>query len=260
LRAREWSKLKKIILNADIVIEVLDARDPYITRCKQLENLVTQLGKKLVLVINKADLVPKEVLDSWKRVLNKEYPTVYISAQKRLGTRHLWRLIKLLATKFPVKVAVVGYPNVGKSTIINVLKGKYSSGTSPLPGFTKTNLKLRVASWLIIFDTPGIIPKGEDEEELVIKGALRPEALEDPINPAIKLIMIALARDPKIIETTYGLRGEDPYELLIKLAKKRGLLLKNEKPNVDEAARIILRDWQRGKLVFYSKPEHYGLK
>ena len=251
--------VRRVIRDADLILEVLDARDPYATRCAKLEQLVRKMGKRLVLVINKADLVPKHVLDSWKKVLSREYPTVYISAKDRLGTRRLWRIIKMNAPRLPVKVAVVGYPNVGKSMIINVLKGRHSTGTSPIPGFTRADLKVRAATWLIVIDTPGVVPPGEDEEELVIKGALRPEALEDPLNPAIKLVELALSRDPRAIERTYGIAEREPYKILQELARRRGFLLKGGELNVDEAARVIIRDWQQGRLVFYSLPKHYDL-
>ncbi|RLF23901.1 MAG: GTP-binding protein [Thermoprotei archaeon] len=254
-----WRKVRRIIEKADLVIEVLDARDPQGTRCPRVERLAINMGKRILLVINKADLVPKEVLEEWKRVLNREFPTIFISARDRLGTRYLWRAIKAYAPKIPVKVAIVGYPNVGKSTIINVLKGRHSVGTSPIPGFTKHTQLVRASSFITVIDTPGIVPLDEDEETLAIKGALRPEALEDPLGPALRLLELALTKDPDVVERVYGIEEHIPLKILEKLARRRGLLLKGGKPNVDEAARIILRDWQNGRLVFYMEPKDYGL-
>ena len=118
--SKHWATIRRVIEEADIVLEVLDARDPYLTRNKKLERLVMEKGKRLILVINKADLVPKEVLEKWKRIFSREFPTIFISARDRLGTRYLWRAIKMYAPKFPVKVAVVGYPNVGKLSLIHI--------------------------------------------------------------------------------------------------------------------------------------------
>ena len=257
--SRYWSIIKKVINEADIVLEVLDARDPYLTRNGRIEKLVLDKGKRLILVINKADLVPKEVLEKWKRVFSRELPTIFLSARDRLGTRYLWRYIKMYAPKFPVKVAVVGYPNVGKSMIINVLKGRHSSGTSPIPGFTKSSLRVRASTNIVVIDTPGVFPPSADERELVLYSALRPEALEDPVVPAIHLIKFALSRDPLVFEKVYGITEKDPIKILSELARKRGLYLKGGQLNIEEVARIIIRDWQRNKLVFFSRPEDYNL-
>ncbi len=180
-------------------------------------------------------------------MLSREHPTIFISARKRLGTRKLWITIKKATNKRPVKVAVVGYPK-GKSTIINILRGRHSTGTSPLLGFTKHKKVVKAA-----------IPIKSSEEELVIKNALAPEGLEDPVPPALKLIEIALKKDPEIFRRTYNVTSLEPTKMLEELAKRRKLYLKRGKLNLEEATRILIRDWQQGKLVFYYTPNDYGL-
>ncbi len=258
---KEWIQVKRVISKADVVLEVLDARDPYRTRCRKIEELAKKLGKKVVLVINKADLVPREVLEKWKFVFQKEYPTIYISAKERLGTRKLWVVIKKVTNKRPVTVAVVGYPNVGKSMIINYLKGRHSVGTSPIPGFTRHTTLVKAATWLKVIDTPGVIPVEKDASavDLVVKGAIRPEELDDPIPYAVEFIEEALKKDIDVFKKTYGIKEKEPLKILEELAKKRGLFLRGGKLNIEEAARIVIRDWQRGELVFYFTPEDYGL-
>jgi len=255
-RVKTWIKVKKVVKNADVVLEVVDSRDPLSTRSKKLEALVMALGKPLIIVINKADLVPREILEEWKNLLEREYPTIYISARERLGTTFLWKAIKRVVprTKDVVVVAVTGFPNVGKSTIINILKGKHTAGTSPIPGYTRDPMRVRVSKWLRVIDTPGVIPLEGDEDELVLRFALSPEKLEDPIPATLKLIKKALSIDPNVFEKTYGVKSREPYKLLEELAERRKLYLKGGKLNVEEAARIILRDWQNGTLVFYVKP------
>jgi ribosome biogenesis GTPase A len=254
-----WSIVKRVVKEADVVLEVVDARDPMATRSRELEKMAAEEGKKLVIVINKADLVPREVLEEWKRVLSREYPTIYVGARERLGTRFLWRIIKRVTGKRPVVVAVVGLPNVGKSTILNVLKGRHSVSTSPVPGWTKHATLARAATWLKVIDTPGVVPRGE-EEELAVRGALRPESLEDPVPAALKLIEVLRRKEPDFLKKYYGVDEGDPLRALEELARRRNLLKKGGEPNVEEAARVLLRDWQSGELAVYFTPEDYGLR
>ena len=253
-----WELVRRAVRDADIVLEVVDARDPMATRSRELEAMAERMGKRLVIVINKADLIPREVLEEWKRVLEREYPTIYVSARNRLGTRWLWRIVRKICGGRPVRIAVAGLPNVGKSTILNVLRGRHSSSTSPIPGWTKSVREARAAKWLRVVDTPGVVPRGS-EDELAIKGALRPEALDDPVPTAIKLIELLKRKDPRVFEKNYGVSASDPISLLEMLARRRGLLLKEGKLNVEEAARILIRDWQQGRLVVYFTPADYGL-
>ena len=257
--SKELRLVKHVIEKADVIFEVVDARDPMATRTSELEKLAKRFRKPLIIVINKSDLVPRKVMEKWRKVLSKEYPTVYLSARERLGTRMLWKIAKkVMGDKGTVTVAVVGLPNVGKSTIINMLRGRHSAGTSPVPGYTKSDKTVRASTWLKVVDTPGIIPKGE-EEELVIRSALRPESLEDPVPPAMRLIERLKAKDPKVFRRVYGVDDDNAYTLLEKIARRRGLLLKGDKLDVEGAARIVIRDWQTGKLTVYFTPEDYGL-
>jgi len=92
-----WRRVRSVLEMSDLVLEVIDARDPVETRNRRLEDLVNRLGKSLMMVINKADLVPMEVLKEWRRFLERDYPTVFISARDRLGTRKLIVNIKRYA-------------------------------------------------------------------------------------------------------------------------------------------------------------------
>ena len=248
-----FSKFLKSIKDADVILEVLDSRDPLGTRCIKLEKILK--NKRIILVLNKGDLVPFEVLKRWKKALEDKYPVVFISAKKRLGLSRLWNILrKYKNSKKMIKVAVIGYPNVGKSTIINILKGKYSASTSPVAGWTKHIQLFRATRWLRVLDTPGII--SVNEKYMVNTGfILSPKALKNPILYAIKLLNIGLKKDPDIIKKTYNIDEKDPEKILSILAIRRGFLGKGGKVIIDEAARTIIRDWYNGKLVFYFKPE-----
>jgi len=251
-----WRRVRSVLEMSDLVLEVIDARDPVETRNRRLEDLVNRLGKSLMIVINKADLVPMEVLKEWRRFLERDYPTVFISARDRLGTRKLIVNIKRYAPRLPVRVSVVGYPNVGKSTIINYLKGRHVAETSPVPGWTIGEQIVRAKQWLIVIDTPGVVPVEEvkDEALLVIKGAIDPSKLDDPVVPAIKLIMRIKSFNPKAFMERYGVDSEDPMELLELVGRRRGLLMRGGKVNIREAAIAVIRDWILGKLTYYYRP------
>lgn len=255
---KEWRLVKAVIKRSDVVLEVVDARDPWGTRSPEIERLADALGKPLIIVVNKSDLVPKAVVEKWARVLRRERRVVFLSAQKRMGTRLLWKALRESTEKRPVVVAVVGIPNVGKSTIINYLKGSHSVGTSPVPGYTRHVTRLRAARWLRVIDTPGVVPRSPGE--LVLVSALRPESLEDPVPLALRVLEIVAKKRPSLLHELYGVEWSgDGMAFLEELARRRGLLGKGGAPLVEEAARVVIRDWQNGRNTFYLEPEDYGL-
>jgi len=253
-----WRRVKRAVSMADVVLEVVDARDPLGTRCKRVERLARARGKKLIIVINKSDLVPRGVLERWKELFSKEFPTIYVSAKSRLGTKVLRNAVRKYAPKLPIKVAVVGYPNVGKSTIINALKGRHVAETSPRAGETKGERLVRVSSWFKLIDSPGVVPVADDVDK-ALKCIAPPEEISDPVLAAMELIKRGLQKNKRLFEKKYGVKSKDPEKVIEELARRRGLIRKGGKLAVDEAARTIIRDWQAGELVFYYTPEDYGL-
>ncbi len=253
---KAWRTVRRIVEGSDLVLEVVDARDPLETRNRRVEVLARRFGRPLLIVLNKADLVPFDIASSWKKYLEREWPTIFISAKYRMGTRKLHRWIKILAPRLPARVAVVGYPNVGKSTIINYLKGRHAAGTSPMPGFTRGEMLVAAKSWLYVIDTPGVVPPEEASAEdlLVVKGAIGPQDLDDPVPPAVSLIKRILSFNPSAFRDAYNIGSTEPEEIIEAYGKARGLLLRGGKVNLDAAARGIIKDWIRGKLTYYYSP------
>jgi len=250
------SEFRKAVDKADVVVEVLDARDPPSFRMPEIEEEIKKRGKGLVLAINKIDLVPQYVYVGRTKYFERQgYLATYVSAAKRLGTRILRRVIKKAAPedKDTIYVAVVGYPNVGKSTIINVLRGRHGSPTGNMPGVTRRSQEFRLGSKIRVLDTPGVYPI-EDIDEMVYKGAIKPEDLPDPVPHAIKLIERLRELDPKVIEKNYGVDDPDPEKALELIAKRRGLLRKGGEPNIEEAAKLVIRDRQKAKIIARRKP------
>jgi len=236
-----WDVVKK----SDILLEVVDSRMPKDTRISKVESFVKRSKKELILVLNKADLVPEDFVEVVKEEFFKEFPTVYVSCKTRKGLRALRSAIKTYSPeKDKVLVGVFGYPNTGKSSIINALVGRKRAGVAPIPGYTKGIQMVKLSSRHYLLDTPGIIVP-EDKNILAILGAIRPEKLEAPE----KAVAFLLEKLPKtFIRETYNIDFEDVYDLLSKLAKKFNY---KSDDKLRRAAIKLLNDWISGKLKGY---------
>ncbi|MEM2026075.1 MAG: GTPase, partial [Desulfurococcaceae archaeon] len=157
----------------------------------------------------------------------------------------------------PTVVTVVGYPKVGKSSIINALKNRRSASTSPYPGspgYTKRFQVYRVDEDILLIDTPGILPVEGDPLVKILRDFL-PGKIPDPVNPAIMLIQRILEFNPNAFLQLYGIKSTEPVRVLEELALYRGWLYKRTgEPATEEAARAIIRDYHDGKLSFYIRP------
>ena len=252
------SQILSLIRKSDIMIEVIDSREPDLTRSKKLEEYAMQHGRKVLIVINKADLVPKEILEGWKRKFEYEgREAIYISATKHLGTKILRDKIKEMLKGKEGVVVFVGYPKTGKSSIINALKGKHSASTSKIPmsyGYTRAVQKFKIDSKIYAWDSPGIIPPDGNELEKVIRG-INVDKLEDPVRAATLLLERVIKYNPNAINEAYNITFNSPEEFFEKLALKRGWILKSTKePNIEEAAKAFIRDYHKGKIIYYVPP------
>ena len=238
------SIVRRVIGKVDIVLEVLDARFPAETRSEELEEYAKGMGKVVILVLNKCDMVPKVAVERVKKELAAHFPCVFVSSTKKLGTKKLRDLIRREAPHLPTKVGIIGYPNVGKSQLSNALKGKGSAAVAPVPGYTKGVQWLRVSKNILLYDTPGVIGRRETERELVLKGAIEADACKDQVGCA-EAILRRAGRDA--VEERYGVSWAGGT-LLEKIARRRGKLLKGGVADERAAAVIVIRDWYKGRL------------
>ena len=236
----------EVIKQSDIVLEILDSRFPEKTRNKELEDKIRSRGKRLIYVLNKCDLVSKEQSEKLKRVLK---PSIFVSSVKRLGTTVLLKEILKQATYFTkerIIVGVTGYPNTGKSSVINALVGRHSARTSPVSGFTKGKQLIKLAKNIYLMDTPGIFSYNEDDQlKNILTASKDPSKIRDATEAARQLIKTL---DGKI-ESHYGVeKSEDVDQTLETIALKFHRLRKGGFPDVDVISRKIIQEWQRGKI------------
>ncbi|KAJ1561004.1 GTPase required for pre-60S ribosomal subunit nuclear export and maturation [Cladochytrium tenue] len=259
---RIWNELYKVIDSSDVVIHVLDARDPLGTRCRVVESHIKKEAshKHLIFVINKCDLVPTWVTARWVKVLSREYPTLafHASITNPFGKGSLIQLLRQFANlhsdKKQISVGFVGYPNTGKSSIINTLKNKKVCNVAPIPGETKIWQYITLMNRIYLIDCPGIVPPSntDSESSIVLKGVVRVENVIDPTDH----IEVLLSRvKPEYIKKTYEVEEwEDHMDFLAKLAQKSGRLLKKAEPDVSTVAKMVLNDWLRGRIPYFALP------
>jgi ribosome biogenesis GTPase A len=257
-RKKYPSIAKTIIENSDIILEVLDSRFVEETRNEDFEEEVKKKGKVLVYVFNKNDLVKNSSLKKYANLS----PHVEISCTFRKGVGNLRNLIKRLAKNIEnpvdkdktgkVSVGIVGYPNTGKSSLINLLIGKSSAGISAQAGFTKSLQKLKLSEGIQLLDSPGVIPEKEYSTSDKLKiaknakvGARDYSKVSDP-----EMAIAELMKDfPGVLEDYYKIDSEGDAEILIeKLGKKKGFMKRGGLVNEDKTSRMILKDWQSGEI------------
>ena len=256
--------VKDVVRISDIVLEVLDARFIEETRNLEVEKDILDKGKILVYVFNKSDLIDvdeaKKSLPRWMR------PYVFVSATKGIGLRNLKARIKIDAKRIlsgnkevvsdmkirRVQVGVIGYPNAGKSSVINFITRRGVAKTAKQAGWTKGMQKIRMSENILVLDTPGVIPDSKYSTEKnsfakdVKVGARTYNNVKNPEDGVFYL----MGEHSEVIEEFYGVEADGDSEILIeKLGKKKGFLGKGGKVDIDRTARVILRDWQEGRIV-----------
>ncbi|SJX61038.1 related to NOG2-GTPase involved in ribosomal large subunit-nucleus export [Sporisorium reilianum f. sp. reilianum] len=259
---RIWGELYKVIDSSDVIIHVLDARDPLGTRCRSVEKHIRdeKPHKHLVFLLNKVDLVPTWVTARWVKILSKEYPTIafHASINNSFGKGSLIQLLRqfsvLHSDKKQISVGFVGYPNTGKSSIINTLKKKKVCNVAPIPGETKVWQYISLMRRIYLIDCPGIVPVSAHDSETgtVLKGVVRVENLETPAEHIPALLSRV---KPEYIRRTYSLdKWSNSEDFLGQIAKRMGKLLKGGEPDLETVAKMVLNDWIRGKIPFFVAP------
>lgn len=259
-----WKTIETIINKADIILEIIDARLPEISRNVNLEEMIEKHGKKKIFIVNKSDLVSKEVVEKVTKELNDISPAIFVSSTNKLGFKLLRSKIYQLAYeinktkdskeskyKSKIVVGVVGYPNVGKSSVINALAFSKKAPVSAKAGTTHGEQKINITEKIQVLDSPGVIPVLEqDEIRHGLIGARNPNKINNLERLAETIIAMFLKHNKKAMEDFYKIKIEstETYEILLEIGRKKGHLKKGGEVEENRTSTAIIDDWQKGKL------------
>ncbi len=245
--------IKKIIQDSDIILEILDARFIEETRNLEIEEEIKSQNKRLIYVLNKSDLLLNKKL---KKI--NLFPSILVSCKDRRDIKKLRELIKISSKKIrkpsgeKIIAGIIGYPNTGKSSLINLLIGKSSAGVGSEAGFTKGIQKLKLDENILLLDSPGVIPEGKyshTEKEKISKQTIAGGRSFSQVKEPEIVIAELIKEYSSVLEKFYDIQANGDSEILIEeLGRKKGFLKKGGLVDIDRTARQILRDWQTGKI------------
>lgn len=244
----------------DIVIEVIDARIPISSRNPIIDELVKT--KKRIIILNKSDLSDGKANAQWSDYFKKQGSMVLaMNCMSGGGVNQLYKILNRLQDeknegqirKKPLRMMIVGVPNVGKSSLINRMTGKKSAKTGDRPGVTKGKQWLGLENGMQLLDTPGILwPKFEDPEaglNLAFCGSIKDEIL-DVATLALELIKVLQRDYPQLLKDRYKLDEieEDALTNMENIALKRGFILPGRRIDYERCAKTVLDEFRSGKI------------
>lgn len=197
---------------------------------------------------------------AWVKHLSKDYPTLafHASITNSFGKGSLINVLRQFASlhkdRKQISVGLIGYPNAGKSSIINTLRSKKVCNVAPIPGETKVWQYITLMKRIFLIDCPGIVPPSlkDTEADILFKGVVRVENVTHPE----QFIPALLERcERKYLERTYEIKGwNDSADFLEMIARKTGKLLKGGEPDEATVAKAVLNDFNRGRIPWFVPP------
>lgn len=251
----------------DIVIELCDARIPQSSRNPEIDKIV---GKKpRLILLNKSDYADPAATEQWITYYKKKgIPAIACDCRSGRGVKNLLPAVReVLAERIaswqangmvgrPIRMMIVGIPNVGKSSLINRLSGTRSAKVEDRPGVTRGKQWVSLEEGMELLDMPGVLwPKFEDKaagERLAFIGSVNDQIL-DIEYLAMRLLDTLRPEYTAALAERYRLEAEtveklDSYDLLEAIARKRGMLMAGGKVNTERAAIMLLDEFRDGSI------------
>jgi len=274
-----FRELRKVVEIADVILEVLDARDPDACRNRVLEDEVIAQGKKVVIILNKIDLVPRQVVQEWITHLRGDFPTVAFKSAKQaefaahgsahsasygmmhstfgvLGADTLVQLLKNYARagkgKMAISVGVIGYPNVGKSSLINSLKRSAAVKVGGTAGVTRQLQEVHLDATVKLIDSPGVVFAGQTNDAAnVLRSSAKIEQVEDPVG-VVESMMDRCPREALLEH--FGIPNFSTVpDFLRTVSRQRGKLKRGGGADLPAAARCVIQEWSSGRLRYFTR-------
>ena len=256
----------------DVVVEMLDARIPRSSTNPMLQNVLG--AKPKVIALNKIDMADNVKTELWlEKLKHSGLPVCKIDCATGKGVKQLISAIQLAAKPVidkwlkkgvrnrPVRVMIVGIPNVGKSTLINRLVGKNKVMAADKPGVTRGQQWVTIAKGLELLDTPGVLwPKFEDPSvgfALAATGAIKEDVFDR--QDAVQLLLdFLLQKYPEALASKYAVTVEEQetaQSVMYKIATARGCLKAGGMLDLDKVDQLVLRDFRSGRLGRFTVDE-----
>lgn len=246
----------------DLTVEIVDSRIPVSSRNPIIDELIS--GKPRIIVLGKADLADEAETRAWCERLGNVKGVRRVMALNLQSGENIGRLLKALeaeqdrrneerSVKRPLRIMIVGVPNVGKSSLINRLTGRKSAQTGDRPGVTKGKQWLTLSNGMQLLDTPGILwPKFEDPEvglNLAFCGSIKDDILGVQ-DLGFELIKVLGDRYPDLLMERYKLDevSEDALENMDNIALKRGFIMSGKRIDYERTGRTVLDEFRGGRI------------
>ena len=257
-------EMKEKIKLADVVFELLDTRIPVSSLNEEFEKLVEH--KRRVFIFTKADLADPVVTKEWTKKFEKQckeyifldvlHDNVIQILSKKIEEiaeqKHRWEIIRGMKPQ-PVRVMIIGIPNVGKSTLINRLCKRKAAGVQNKPGFTRGEQFIKINNDFMLIDTPGVLPMSYENKTKAMNLALVGSMKEDilPLDEMASYLIAYLAINyPHALKERFNIEDlNNEEEVLNQIAQRRGLLGPNGTLLTDKAVRLLLKEFRDGKLA-----------
>lgn len=262
--AKTKRQIKAVLPIIDAVAEIQDARIPLSSHNPDLKDIIG--NKPHIILLNKCDMADSKITKEWIDFYKQEGITaIAVDCKSGKGISLFKDTVKtVLADKLesykqkgmvgkPLRVMIVGIPNVGKSSFINKIAGKTRAKAENRPGVTRGNQWFTIDKQLELLDTPGVLwPKFEDQtvgEHLAFTGAVKDKILDTELL-AMRLLEILSANYPELLTTRYGELdfSLDSYDLLNLIGKKRGMVIRGGETDTERAANMLLEEYRNQKI------------